>query len=543
METSVGLLGATIVLALIIIVGTLRAPNAPGRYAFALSVLMSLWWTGCVLYRHSVADFEQQLVATKLAWFGIMGTPLYWSLSFVTYARGRQPETLGQMVVIGLISTFFGIIALTDSWHHAMYLELLDADAMLFRHGWAYWAALGIAYSTMTVASITGTVLTIRHRSIHRWQILSLLIAALVPWIANIAYTQYNFTLFNDDPTPFVFVGAGAFMLGAQLLGRLFVVPPIGREAIFSILPDPVIILDEAGRILELNPAAASLPGLPQHPIGEVLREPAELTALLARTAHGDEERHELTLAGSGASYEISIHSLKPWGRMGGRMMVMRDISLRKADQNRLASLSHDLEARLQENLRLQELLREEALRDHLTGLHNRRHAQNILPDLLSAQTCGGVAALAILDIDHFKSFNDRFGHQVGDEVLKVFAETLLTGLGPGDSLFRWGGEEFLIYLRGTSRAEVLACCARWREALRDIRVPGLPHASLTFSAGIFLCPATGASLEAAIKAADQALYDAKAAGRDRCCLAGDPRSGSCPTASGPARQGIASLV
>ncbi|TRL36271.1 GGDEF domain-containing protein [Rhizobium straminoryzae] len=543
METSVWLLGATIVLAVIIIIGTLRAPNAPGRYAFALSVLMSLWWTSCVLYRHSVTDFEQQLVATKLAWFGIMGTPLYWSLSFVTYARGRQPETLGQIVVIGLVSAFFGIIALTDSWHHAMYLELLDAEAMLFRHGWAYWAALGIAYSTMTVACITGTVLTIRHRSIHRWQILSLLIAALVPWVANVAYTQYGFMLFNDDPTPFVFVGAGAFMLGAQFLGRLFVVPPIGREAIFAILPDPVIILDESGRILELNPAAATLPGLPAHPIGALLREPAELSALLARTAHGDGERHELTLTGNGNAYEVSTHSLKPWGRAGGRMIVMRDISLRKADQNRLASLSRDLEARLRDNLRLQEMLREEALRDHLTGLYNRRHAQNILPDLLAKQTSGGVSALAILDIDHFKSFNDRFGHQVGDEVLKAFAATLLAALGPGDSLFRWGGEEFLIHLDSTSRTEILACCERWRAVLQDIQIPGLTHPGLTFSAGIFLCPASGASLEAAVKAADQALYGAKAAGRDCCRIAGESRPAPCPSASGTARKGIASLA
>ncbi len=538
----------------LIMVGTVRAPNAPGRKAFALSILMALWWTGCVLYRHSSQDLSQHILASKLAWFGIMGTPLYWSLSFLSYARGRESEKGWHLIALGALSAFFGIMALTNDWHHGLYIELLDAKTMLFRHGWLYSVAKALAYTAMAISCCSGIVLTLRSRGIHQWQLWALLVSALLPLAANIAYTAYGFMIFDDDPTPFVFAGTGAFMLGAQLFGRLFVLPPIGRDAIFAVLPDPVIVLDEAGRILELNPAAASLPGIPVQPIGKFLHEPAEIVAFLKTMTEDDGERHELTLGGNSCTYEVSCHSLRPWGRIGGRMIVMRDISLRKADQTRLADLSRDLELKLSDNLHLQALLREEAIRDHLTGLYNRRHAQEVFPPLMQhraetalsatmgAEQPNAVLAIAIVDIDHFKSFNDRYGHQTGDDVLKVFATMLQESLDPSDSVFRWGGEEFLVLMPQTSRQKVEERCAEWKARLADTRLAdtrlagtrlaGNDSPTLTFSAGIFLSTEGATTIDEAVRAADVALYRAKADGRDCCRIHGDSTPAPGPTLS-----------
>jgi diguanylate cyclase (GGDEF)-like protein len=566
LSVSIGLLVAVIVMGVLIMIGTVRAPNAPGRKAFALSILMALWWTGCALYRHSSDDLAAHILASKLAWFGIMGTPLYWSLSFLSYARGRHSEKGWHLVAIGAISAFFGMMALTNDWHHALYIELLDEKTMTFRHGWLYAVAKTLAYSVMAIACCSGIVLTLRSRGIHQWQLWALLLSALLPLAANISYTAYGFMIFDDDPTPFIFAGTGAFMLCAQLFGRLFVLPPIGRDAIFAVLPDPVIVLDEAGRILELNPAADSLPGIPLQPIGKFLQEPAEIAAFVRTMTEGDGERHELTLGQNGCTYEVSCHSLQPWGRIGGRMIVMRDISLRKADQTRLADLSRDLELKLSDNLHLQALLREEAIRDHLTGLYNRRHAQEVLPPLMQhrgaaardssplSATSGeeqpeAVLAIAIVDIDHFKSFNDRYGHQTGDDVLKLFAAMLQDSLDPSDSLFRWGGEEFLVVMPRTSRKKVEERCAAWKARLADTRLfdarladtrladtrladtrlAGNDSPTLTFSAGIFLSTEGATTIDEAVRAADVALYRAKADGRDCCRIHGDDVTGHGP--------------
>ncbi|WP_377295742.1 diguanylate cyclase domain-containing protein [Rhizobium sp. SGZ-381] len=549
---SIWLLVAAIVMGLVIIAGTLRAPNAPGRKAFALSILMALWWMSCVLLRHSVEDFSTKLLLLKLTWLGITGTPLFWSLSFLAYARGRDSEKPWQLLAIAVTAVFFCVMALTNDWHHGLYRELIDPASMLYRHGWVYSLAMLVAYSAMAISCCSGIVLTLRSRGIHRWQLWALLMSALLPLTANVSYTAYGFMLFNDDPTPFVFAGTGAFMLGAQLFGRLFVLPPIGRDAIFALLPDPVIVLDEAGRILELNPAAARLPGIPAQPIGKFLREPFEITRFLFTLANGDGERHELKLSSNGCTYELSCHSLRPWGRIGGRMLVMRDISLRKADQLRLADLSRDLEERLSDNLRLQALLREEAIRDHLTGLYNRRHAQDILPAAMrqpvepvpagQQAAASPLLALAIVDIDHFKSFNDRFGHQTGDQVLQVFARLLQEKLGPLDSLFRWGGEEFLVLMPQTSRLEVEARCAQWKASLARTSLAGLDDAKLTFSAGIFLSAGGATTMDEAVKAADMALYRAKATGRDCYCIHGDEEPAAEPVC-GPALSVVPALA
>jgi diguanylate cyclase (GGDEF)-like protein len=163
------------------------------------------------------------------------------------------------------------------------------------------------------------------------------------------------------------------------------------------------------------------------------------------------------------------------------------------------------------------EINRELATRDMLTGLLNRRAmVEMLVRQPPRAQRGDGLMALAILDIDHFKRVNDSCGHGVGDVVLHRFARVLGQGIRKGDLLARWGGEEFLLLMPGTTAAEGGRALERLRQlvALEDwgALAAGLP---VTFSAGCSeLRP--GEDHEAAIERADQALYRAKATGRDR---------------------------
>ena len=137
--------------------------------------------------------------------------------------------------------------------------------------------------------------------------------------------------------------------------------------------------------------------------------------------------------------------------------------------------------------------------------------------DLLSrSRTENRPLSAALIDIDHFKSINDRFGHDVGDHVLRAFAQRFKAGLRDGDVFGRMGGEEFLVLLPATPASLAEHVIARVRQASRP---PTDPQLVRTFSAGIAEAgPAE--TLDAVIKRADIALYEAKAAGRNRTVVA-----------------------
>jgi diguanylate cyclase (GGDEF)-like protein len=168
------------------------------------------------------------------------------------------------------------------------------------------------------------------------------------------------------------------------------------------------------------------------------------------------------------------------------------------------------------------DLLQRIALTDPLTGLPNRRAAEERLQkERARAPRDGHGFALALVDLDHFKMVNDRYGHAVGDEVLKAVARRFETGLREGDWVARWGGEEFLFVLHGCTAEEAagimerLACQARATPALTS--VGAIP---LSFSAGVAAFDANDSDTLPMLEGIDHALYQAKAEGRDRISMA-----------------------
>ena len=157
------------------------------------------------------------------------------------------------------------------------------------------------------------------------------------------------------------------------------------------------------------------------------------------------------------------------------------------------------------------------ATHDELTRLANRRHMSQALRDETGRRDRSGEAlCVAVIDLDHFKAVNDTLGHAAGDLVLQQFAQRAQACVRQGDVLARWGGEEFLLVMPDTRLDAALVALARLRERLaRPEPWTACPAARVTFSAGLTLQrhPQT---LEAAVHAADEALYRAKAAGRDR---------------------------
>ena len=181
------------------------------------------------------------------------------------------------------------------------------------------------------------------------------------------------------------------------------------------------------------------------------------------------------------------------------------------------------LQQRLTEIENLQGQLSEQANRDSLTGLYNRRFLDASLErELAGAARTNQALSLLLLDIDHFKVINDGFGHSAGDEVLRQTGQLLLSLSRKSDLCCRYGGEEFLLLMPQTSLAQAQACAEKIRTAMQTLRVQyGAHDISATVSIGLASFPGAASSADALIDGADHALYAAKRGGRNRVEIMG----------------------
>lgn len=183
----------------------------------------------------------------------------------------------------------------------------------------------------------------------------------------------------------------------------------------------------------------------------------------------------------------------------------------------------------------LQEELREQSTHDALTGLYNRHFLEeSFRRELLLADRGGHPVSVIMGDLDHFKTVNDLYGHLAGDEVLRVFGALLTNIARASDIICRYGGEEFLLVLPGMTEEGAVKRAEQLRQAMGAVGVShGASQITVTASFGIAVYPTDGSTTDELIAAADNALYSAKAQGRNRVNLCGDGKR--LPATSGQA--------
>lgn len=206
------------------------------------------------------------------------------------------------------------------------------------------------------------------------------------------------------------------------------------------------------------------------------------------------------------------------WRQLVFNRRLRGEIARRRGAESTLRIANLELQGRLEEIRSLQDRLEEQALRDSLTGLFNRRYFDDALGrELALARRQHYPVSLVLIDIDHFKKLNDSHGHQAGDAVLQALARHLVENSRAGDLVCRWGGEEFVVVMPHTPLPGALQRAESWRSSFAGeaVRFGGLVLSN-TLSAGIAVWPGDGDTPEGLLRAADLALYRAKSGGRNR---------------------------
>ncbi|MHB1186001.1 sensor domain-containing diguanylate cyclase [Thiobacillus sp.] len=300
-------------------------------------------------------------------------------------------------------------------------------------------------------------------------------------------------------------------------------------QRIFEYTPDALLVVDPTGRITLANAQAETLFGYDRseligQPV-EILVPPRFVTHHARHRAGFNAEAHSRPM---GAAVELSALRkdgfefpvdimLSPMFMKGHplTLCVVRDISERKAAADKLRQQAEELQ-------KLHVALKEQASRDSLTGLLNRRGFHELASQMLrTAHRRQESTALLMIDLDHFKQVNDRRGHLEGDHVLKMVAETLKATARENDIVARHGGEEFIMAILGDDEAESLVAAERVRTAIAAI-----PNTQSRITASIGVATfkpelqkrEVSQILEEMFGQADRALYAAKKNGRNQVC-------------------------
>ena len=310
-------------------------------------------------------------------------------------------------------------------------------------------------------------------------------------------------------------------------------------ETVTKLFPDDsgaVFVLNEARNMLEaaavwgpLPPANLIFP--PNECLAHRRGQVHLVTGAEGRCPHVGDDAHMyvcLTLIAQGETLGILF-------LQDGRVRVDRADEARMTEKAKLAKTLADNIGLGIANLKLRESMRNLSIRDALTGLFNRRYMQEALEqEQHRTRRNSAQLALVMIDIDHFKHYNDTFGHDGGDAVLRALGAFLRTSVRRSDIACRFGGEEFALILSPSTAEGARLRAEKIREDARLLRVNHMNQdlGGITLSLGVSIFPEHASDTAALIKTADVALYRAKRDGRNRVVMS-DERAEPVPTGNG----------
>jgi diguanylate cyclase (GGDEF)-like protein/PAS domain S-box-containing protein len=500
--------------------------SGPGSLMLSLLLLSMTVWSGFYSTRWMNISLGSKLFWFDLMYIGVSGLPTLFLLFVLAFTHNDAWLTRRNIFLLSLQPILSTILFWTNEYHHLFYqsLDLVQENGFLavdFVRGPWYWINTVYSYAIIGIAFLVLSQCALRWSPLYLNQYRLILIGSFIPWAAS-AYSEFYFSQWHGlDLAPLMFGLSGIIYVFAIFHTHFMDLIPIARSLLIENMRDGVLVLDLRNRIMDINPA---MEGFLEEKISfymgknafEVFQPWMEKTDLFLDKT---ETRIELKVPKDPSRYvDLQVTPLYDRSQsMNGYLMVFRDITESKQVEKRLRYVNDRLQGQLIEIGLLQSKLREQAIRDPLTNIFNRRYLDETLDRELSRAAREDYPVCVIMvDIDHFKRVNDTHGHEAGDLVLKAIAETLSDHCRRGDFACRYGGEEFVVALPNITLETAYARAEDLRKSLNLLSVPYEEHnLSVTISMGIACFPENGQTRDCILRAADQAMYAAKEAGRD----------------------------
>ena len=516
--------GVALYLAALVMLGALvvvwpRRKVAGGRPLVGILIAMMVWSIGAGS-ESMVVGQNAKIVFGVLSYPGALSVAVFFFLFTIEYTQSERWAPSPRWL---LFPAFCVLAAATNSFHHELWtgFTMEAGNTLAYSHGPIFFLVIGYSYLMLIGGVLVMIAAFSRHDANYRGQFLAVLVFASLPFVGSLAYV-IGFSPFPDqDPAPIAFAVAAVGLTWSVTRQGLLTVVPIAQESVLQNLHDAVLVLDASNRVALANYAFFKWLGIFEPIVGKPASEVLGPWPELLNAVTGELDDSEVLIDHPRSRYVDVRRAVvtDERKRVRGRVLVLRDINeLRLADLE-LRDANEQLTAQLSTIQDLQEGLREQALRDPLTGLYNRRYLEETVGrELARAQREGIPLSLLMIDLDRFKSLNDEHGHATGDQVLQWFGDLVKTKLRPGDIACRYGGEEFVVMMPSApltvslSRAEDIR--GSFTQLVRTASNNRLPN--VTLSAGLAVFPADATSASELRRRADVALYAAKRGGRDR---------------------------
>jgi diguanylate cyclase (GGDEF)-like protein len=513
-----------------------RAHNQTLALSLSVAMAGACWWAACFALPRVVPTETMTAVTLSAAFPGPSITAAAFTCLGLAIARPQWVP--GRRLIAALLvePTLITLATATNPWHLLVYRGAGAAhltSPAKWTYGPAFWADTWFIYLEMIIGLGAVGWAWWKAPPAFRGQRLAVFVAALVPFAANAVFIVGGLTGIRD-PTPLGLAVTGTIVWYAVFRQELITFSPVARALLVDQIGDAVVVISPGGRVLDLNPAAVALvrgmnPDAPDKLIG--LRAGGLFGESLS-AAGGSQAEVVVELPGGQAEFQVRSSPLMDRHHKAlGTVLVARDVTEANALSRRLAQAHTQLVKQVETIDLLRADLVELAGTDPLTGLHNRRHlVERFAAMLAAAQADQGALAVALFDIDKFKSVNDSFGHSAGDAVLVTLGRRILEHAPPDALVARWGGEEFFVALPGADADAGLAFADELRRLCEQ--EPTLVAGRLircTISGGVATFPASGTTMDDLFQAADDSMYEAKSAGRNLVRLHRAPAPADAP--------------
>lgn len=483
--------------------------NVAGTSPFCyLFVAMSLYSFGYAM-ELSNTTLQYMLLWSRIQYIGIATIPALWIMSALVYSDLEGWLNRRKIALILIIPLITIVLHFTDDYHHLYYAAVTINNTgpfplLAIDKGPWYYVQMVYAFLILVFSSILLLNKWLKVEKTYRHQTTIMLVGSLIPWVGQLVYLLGK-SPWNLDIIPFLFTISGLiFVWGVFKYGLLDLVP-VARGRVFESMSDGVLVFDASNRLVDYNAVGGSLfTTLNSQDLG---KEAADLLGnhpdlLRKLLSSNDEQQHEhlLSLEQDGVIkwYNCRISPiLSQSNLLVGNALVLTDVTV---------------QAEKMEGLRTM------ATMDGLTNIFNRKHFfEQSCISIIDAKENQQQLSIILMDIDNFKKVNDTYGHQAGDITLQTITEICRNNLRPMDLLGRYGGEEFAILLLETSCGEASLVAERIRKKIAENQI-WLDNELIQVTASFGVTSTrkmADEGLDELLKRADQALYRAKAAGRN----------------------------